>query len=1112
MFRPLLLLRVLGTLGLLTILALLNKTAPSSPWPPAPPGAGPAALSGAGGPRAAGDPGGDAAPLMVPGRTTVRLPVHYDTSLPLRALPPRPIRRGARAPEHEPEPARAAGKPGGDPLDPVLQLGFGSLGALALPPPIRNFEGVGNLFGGAPPDLAGDVGPRHYVQWINLSFQIFSRTGTSLLGPLSGDTLWSGFGGPCEANNDGDPIVLYDALADRWLLSQFSVSGPGFFQCLALSATGDPTGAYHRYAYEFPHFNDYPKLGIWPDGYYLTTVNFNAAGTDLLPSSLVAFNRAQMLVGGPAAAQEFLLSAPSGRVLPADLDGPQLPPGPQPALFLSMVPPRTLYLWRMAVDWDDPENSTLTRGATLTTASFDDNLCLDPREACVPQPDTLVDLEALSDRLMYRLVYRNMGSYQVLLANHTVDGPGIGRAAVRWYEIRNPHGSPSIYQQGTYAPDALHRWMASLAMDRAGAIALGYSASSNSTFPSIRYTGRLASDPLGELPQGEGVIINGSGSQTGFERWGDYTTMSIDPLDDCTFWYTNEYLPTTSAAGWHTRIAAFQLPACTLPACGLGADYVVSTSSDSLVPGTTDIGNHCDDCRTTVALPFPVQFYGQTFTTASVSSNGLLRFGGLVSTSGTPTCLPAPGLTNTIAAHWDDLQTANPGGGCPICGIFATTTGTAPHRIFHLEWRATRAGVGGLVEFQVRFPEDGSAFDIVYGTVTNAGRGATVGVQRGTNSPVTQFGCAVTTLQAGLKLTFQPRPCTTGCDANYEVTRISGAFGPAAGAPLPGSQCDDCTLPLTLPFPVHFYGEEFASVTLSSNGTIQFGSADPSATNTCLPAPPFQGALLPYWDNLDLRPTITNTFVPGIYTTVVGSTPGRVLIVEWRGCLQGDGSCNHKIDFTVRLNEGTNLVYFTYGSVANGGVGATIGLQQSPGALFTPFSCSTPALVDSSTWLGFDQPQGTVLHDAIVVGDPLQTGRLVLDEQASRCIGHGVVCPGVVADTAARRYKAYAFHNPSPSAQCFTIALTAACSTGSSPISSAVYLTAFDPTQVCANYRGDLGRAPSSAGAGSYSVNVPGGATFVVVVYMVDPNTTCGGYTLSVSGGGGTCVPRVPLP
>jgi hypothetical protein len=317
--------------------------------------------------------------------------------------------------------------------------------------------------------------------------------------------------------------------------------------------------------------NDYPKFGLWPDGYYMAVNQFNEDVLTYGGQGVAVFERDKMLKGQSARMVGFDLWSVNPDffgMLPSDLDGVRPPPASSPNYFVEMWDnvwggfPDSLHIFEFNVNWNNPAASTFTGPTVLNTASFDSNMCSYSGN-CIPQPGTSQKVDAISGRLMYRLQYRNFGTHETLVVNHTVDVGG-DHAGIRWYEVRDPGGTPFIRQQGTYAPDEHHRWMGSIAMDGNGNMALGYSASSTTLSPSIGYVGRLAGDPLGTLPQGEAVLILGGGSQTGANRWGDYSTMSVDPTDSCTFWYTQEYYETTSSRGWKTRIGSFTFPLCSV--------------------------------------------------------------------------------------------------------------------------------------------------------------------------------------------------------------------------------------------------------------------------------------------------------------------------------------------------------------------------------------------------------------------------------------------------------------------------------------------------------------------------------------------------------------------
>lgn len=427
-----------------------------------------------------------------------------------------------------------------------------------------NFDGVGVGFPnyvneGAPPDTNLSVGDAQVVQWVNASFAIFDKiTGNVVQGNTEGNALWTGFGGGCETNNDGDIIVLFDKAAHRWLFTQFSVTTLPNLQCLAISQTADARGPYFRFSYSFgnTYFNDYPKLGVWNDAYYMSFNIF--AGNTFVGPSACAINRADALGGVQPRIICIHLKALFGDILPSDLDGSNPPPAGSPAYFVGFGSNK-LWVFQFHPNFTTPSSTTFT-AASVAVAPF--SVPCFGGGACIRQLGTFQALDSLGDRLMYRLAYRNFGDHESLVVNHSVTA-GLGAVAVRWYELRIVNQAPTLFQQGTFAPDGTSRWMGSIAMDKVGNMALGYSASSTLIHPGIRITGRLSTDPPGMM-QAETVIVNGTGSQSGqsLSRWGDYSSMSVDPTDDCTFWYTNEYLKANGAFNWSTRIATMKFPSC----------------------------------------------------------------------------------------------------------------------------------------------------------------------------------------------------------------------------------------------------------------------------------------------------------------------------------------------------------------------------------------------------------------------------------------------------------------------------------------------------------------------------------------------------------------------
>ena len=492
--------------------------------------------------------------------------------------------------------------------DPVVQhrKGTGPISA-----PIQSFDGICLPFGPPcgqpsscsclPPDTDGEVGGSQYVQAVNTDFAVYSKTGAVLRTSTPINELWANTNGECKIHNDGDPVVVYDQIARRWLISQFIATPTGepgddqYGECIAVSTTSDATGSYYLYEFDFGTdvFFDYPKIGVWPDGYYMMANEFPTNSETSAGVGVFAFERSKMLLGQPARVVFFDESQhnPTGGqyigMLPGDLDGSSLPAAGSPNWFAEVddptgIPPQSvgdtgfdLRMWAFHVDWTNPANSTFGNNgapnATQQVAEFVRPQCVYGYGDCAPQKGGPQQLDVLGDRLMFRMPYRKLNNNTAsILLNHSVQTPG-GKIGIRWYEVRIPRGgSPSIYQQGTYAPDdtttnPLWRWMGSIAQDKNGDIALGYSASGPNDYPSIRYTGRAAGDPLNQMTQVEQVGFTGTGPQTEVEgRWGDYSDLTVDPVDDCTFWYTQEYLAedTIIIGTWRTRIVSFKFPGC----------------------------------------------------------------------------------------------------------------------------------------------------------------------------------------------------------------------------------------------------------------------------------------------------------------------------------------------------------------------------------------------------------------------------------------------------------------------------------------------------------------------------------------------------------------------
>jgi|GEM_PF-293264 len=490
----------------------------------------------------------------------VQYPVYFDVSPPLRDMVKYPPKKadiswkdGVVKNKFNIRPRPKGQEPGGL-SDPGLQI---MNGTTTTDTTIVNFDGNTNTQGYVPPDTYGDVGPNHYFQVVNCHYSIYSKTGTLLLGPLDNSSVWSGMP---NNENDGDAVVVYDDQADRWLFSQFSLpnaSGP-FYQMIAVSTTPDPTGTWYRWQYSFTYMDDYPKLAVWPDGYYMSAHLFTSTSGSYAGIMAAVFNRTQMLAGNATPTMVTFTKPNTDEAfgwLPSDCDGP-FPPGTPPNYYLYAYDGTLndhLGIYEFHVDWNNTANSTFANFLSLPVTAFTSNI------TGIPQPGTNQKLDVINDRMMYRLQYRHFSDHEAMVCNHTVDISSTV-AGIRWYELRKTTGAWSIYQSGTYSPaDNNSRWMGSIAQDSSGNMALGYSVSGASLYPSIRYCGRKKNDALGTMSIAERGIFIGTGSQTTtYDRWGDYSSMTCDPSAKATYWYTQEYYATTSDRGWKTRIASFR--------------------------------------------------------------------------------------------------------------------------------------------------------------------------------------------------------------------------------------------------------------------------------------------------------------------------------------------------------------------------------------------------------------------------------------------------------------------------------------------------------------------------------------------------------------------------
>jgi hypothetical protein len=621
---------------------------------------------------------------------------HFDSSPPLRdmaAASPAPEQAAEEESPTNPRLPDSRIVRSGIP-DPVVQSAIPSAESvaggkfpLAAPTTGFNFQGVG-INGGSPSDCNGSVGNNQFVETVNVQYQVWqlnysTKTATPVFAtPKNINTLWSGFGGECETQNSGDPIVLYDKPAKRWLISQFTTGG-SFYQCVAISQTADATGAYWRYAFLVPQgrFGDYPHFGVWTDAYYMMAHGFGAPSFAAL---FAAMDRTKMLAGNPAATWQVIADTTEGGHMPADLDGFALPPNKAPGIFVSLHSDG-MYIYRMKVNFSAPALTTKTLQAVVPVA---------PSNAacgggtCIPQPGVGNVLDSIADRLMYRAAYRNSIDHESLVVSHSVDPSVAGLVSgVRWYDFRlsgNPDATcptyPCIYEQGTIAdvPNGRNRWMPTLAMDTAENILVGYTATGKTDGlenHTSRFTGRAKGDPPGTMTVPETTVATGTANNTGNTRWGDYFSMSVDPTDDCTFWFVSQYYAAPNS--WSTRIASAVFP----PGSGPGECPVTTcdtrpTFTPSIGPATVP-GDNQITVSWTAVVPAPGAYTIER-AEGACGSEGLYR--PLSAVPGTATSFTDTNVLGGTTYAYRVRVAADAAGKCqaqlPSLCVSATATGT----------------------------------------------------------------------------------------------------------------------------------------------------------------------------------------------------------------------------------------------------------------------------------------------------------------------------------------------------------------------------------------------------------------------------------------------------
>jgi len=445
---------------------------------------------------------------------------------------------------------------------PVNQTTQGTKTALTL---LDHFDGIpGN---GDPSDLSLAVGPNHIVQVVNWQMAVYTKKGAMYattgmsLGTKSSKSIFAGAGGRCESGTDsdhGDTVVRYDQLAGRWVFIQPIFAAP-YAMCYAVSTSADPLGTYSKYEFARAEFPDYPRLGVWPDGYYVGT----SAGDDVVQKRICAADRAKMLAGQPAT-EQCVGKSGVNFFNPSDLDGMTAPPAGMPNIVMALGGTQLqsafeddgVYAYKFHVDWTTPSATTLTGPTKITVARYH-YLCDGQLTNCVPQMGSTTKLDAQGDKLMQRLAYRNFGDHQSLVITHSINGPTAG-GGLRWYEFRtDAAGTPYLYQQSTFAPDTGYRWLGSAAMDGRGNIGIGYSFGASTSRQGQRFAARAAADPLGTLGFHESVLIDSTAAKGGGNRYEDFATTVVDPSDDATFWYMGDYYKSTSRS---IHIGSFRVP------------------------------------------------------------------------------------------------------------------------------------------------------------------------------------------------------------------------------------------------------------------------------------------------------------------------------------------------------------------------------------------------------------------------------------------------------------------------------------------------------------------------------------------------------------------------
>lgn len=962
--------------------------------------------------------------------------------------------------------------------------------------PLLTFEGIdaadeGNAV--APPDTNGDVGPNDYVETVNTLIRIYDKNGVPRGPAFRQSSLFASGGGSVfgASHDGGDPVVLYDRLADRWLISELgyiSPITPPYHELIAISKSGDPTGAYYLYDFVLPgnEFPDYPKFGVWPDGYYMTTNQFLNGGS-FDGSGSFAFDRKKMLAGDATAVGIYfdlnLASHPEGvaGMLPSNQNGLVSPAPGTPNIFAYFTdddfgdPHDGLRLFDFHADFVIPSNSTFIERAESTYANPLPVALFDAREPIgrtdIEQPSPGPNLDSVGERLMFRLQYLNHGGVESLVMNWTVNVSGVPptssstyQAGVRYEELRrnSPAGLFSVYDQATFAPGAGNgatgdnRWMGSAAIDNQGNLAVGYSISSTTRPPAIAYAGR-ESNVTGGL-EVERSMMDGTGVQLDtLSRWGDYSSMSVDPSDDCTFWYAGEYYSTNSQFNWRTRIGKFRFSGCTPPAQGILSGTITACDTGaSLQMAKVDVSGGPSDgfsAVTNAAGAYSIKLSPGTYT-VTVSAVG-------------DSCAPSTPVTVNVG----DGATSN----------FSTCLSGVPKFIFQAATVSGGNGNGSI---------DRNECNNLSVTIRNV-------------------GCLMGSNISGTLSTSTPGVMITNPTSLYPDTPVDGASSNPVGYLINTSPSFVCGTPINFTMMVGFNG---------GTGTIAF------AVPTCVCAPiTITGSLtstdLQQRGSLRLDNNPSRCSAPKVCPGLTDLNPRHYDIYSFRNqaslaacvTITLTSGCTSQITSAAYLGRfDPSVVCQNYlGDLANSPPAQSSYSVNVPsgGTLLVNVHETNPGLVECSSYsltvsgLTCDNPgtlcPPTIINGSLSSGDLQQTARLSRDGTASTCTS-SKACPGTLG-TGPRLYDIYAFTNSAGASACLTITLAAQCDSNVNPIMSAAYLGSFNPNNLCQNYLGDLGNSPPDQT--SYSVSVPAGATLLVNVHEVNPGLPgCASYTLTVSG------------